>query len=226
MPPRRSGVMTMPAEATENAGPIIIWRKELRPDSGGAGAQRGGLGQHMEVGAVEGHEFDISAMFDRVNHPARGRRGGESGAPTTIERSDGAPMRGKGKQFIPHGEKVVMAFPGGAGYGDPKSRDHAAVRRDLARGYISVETARTAYGLSEADIGAVAIMGASTAWFLTDNPDFDGSVLVVERDPSYENCSTTHTNSCMRQQFSTDLNVRISQFAADFVKNLRQYMVL
>ena len=69
-----------------------------------------------------------------------------------------------------------------------------------------------------------AIMGSSTAWFLSDNPGFDGSVLVIERDPTYENCSTTHTNSCMRQQFSTDLNVRISQFAADFVKNLRQHM--
>lgn len=69
-----------------------------------------------------------------------------------------------------------------------------------------------------------AIMGASTAWFLTDNPDFNGSVLVVERDPRYEKCSTAHTNSCMRQQFSNELNVRISQFAADFVKNLRTYM--
>lgn len=69
-----------------------------------------------------------------------------------------------------------------------------------------------------------AIMGSSTAWFLTDNPDFDGSVLVIERDPSYEFCSTAHTNSCMRQQFSTELNVRISQFAADFVKNIRSYM--
>ncbi|MEO9517327.1 MAG: FAD-binding oxidoreductase [Paracoccaceae bacterium] len=69
-----------------------------------------------------------------------------------------------------------------------------------------------------------AIMGSSTAWFLTENPDFDGSVLVVERDPSYEKCSTAHTNSCMRQQYSTELNVRISQFAADFVKNIRSYM--
>ncbi|MEN0039711.1 MAG: FAD-binding oxidoreductase [Pseudomonadota bacterium] len=68
------------------------------------------------------------------------------------------------------------------------------------------------------------IMGASTAWFLTDNPDFDGSVLVVERDPTYAFASTTHTNSCMRQQFSTELNVRISQFAADFVKNIRAHM--
>ena len=69
-----------------------------------------------------------------------------------------------------------------------------------------------------------AIMGSSTAWFLSNNPDFNGSVLVVERDPSFENCSTAHTNSCMRQQFSTELNVLISQFAADFVKNLRDYM--
>lgn len=69
-----------------------------------------------------------------------------------------------------------------------------------------------------------AIMGASAAWFLSDNEDFNGSALIVERDPTYENASTMHTNSCMRQQFSTALNVHISQFAADFVKNIRDYM--
>ncbi len=69
-----------------------------------------------------------------------------------------------------------------------------------------------------------AIMGSSAAWFLSDNKDFDGSVLVVERDMTFENSSTMHTNSCMRQQFSAELNVRISQFAADFVKNIRDYM--
>ncbi len=69
-----------------------------------------------------------------------------------------------------------------------------------------------------------AMMGSSTAWFLTENPDFDGSVLVIEKDPTYEFASTTHTNSCMRQQFSTEINVRISQFAADFVNNFRERM--
>lgn len=69
-----------------------------------------------------------------------------------------------------------------------------------------------------------AMMGASAAWFLSDDNDFDGTVLVVDRDLSYENSSTMHTNSCMRQQFSGELNVRISQFAADFVKNLPSYM--
>ena len=150
-----SGVMTMPVEATEHAGPVIIWRKELRPDSGGAGKQRGGLGQYMEVSAREGHEFDIQAMFDRVDHPALGRRGGGAGAPTTIVQDDGTKMNGKGKQFVAHGRKVVMAFPGGAGYGDPSERSKGAVMRDLARGYISAETAARDYGLGAADIAAV-----------------------------------------------------------------------
>lgn len=68
------------------------------------------------------------------------------------------------------------------------------------------------------------IMGASTACFLSQNPDFQGKVLVIERDPSYAFASTSHTNSCMRQQFSTALNVQISQFAADYVKNLGHHL--
>ena len=150
-----SGVMTMPVEATEHVGPVIIWRKELRPDSGGAGQYRGGLGQYMEVGARTGHEFDIQAMFDRIEHPARGRRGGSEGAATTIMRDDGVPMKGKGKQFVPHGCKVMMAFPGGAGYGSVSDRDLTLVRRDLARGYISERTAAEDYGLTMADIAKV-----------------------------------------------------------------------
>ena len=67
-------------------------------------------------------------------------------------------------------------------------------------------------------------MGASAAWFLSKNENFDGSILVVERDPTYEKSSTMHTNSCMRQQYSDKLNVQISQFAASFVKNIRDYM--
>ena len=151
-----SGVMTMPIEATEHAGPVIIWRKELRPDSGGAGKRRGGLGQFMEVGAQEGHEFDIQAMFDRAIYPARGRRGGHNGACSKIARDDGAKMAVKGKQFVPHGCKVVMAFPGGAGYGDASERDVELVKRDLARGYISADRAKIDYGLSEDVIAEVA----------------------------------------------------------------------
>ncbi|MEM7042382.1 MAG: FAD-binding oxidoreductase [Pseudomonadota bacterium] len=67
-----------------------------------------------------------------------------------------------------------------------------------------------------------AIMGSSAAWFLSSNPDFNGSVLVVERDPTYAKASTSHTNSCIRQQFSSPVNIKISQFGAAFIKSFRE----
>ncbi len=67
-----------------------------------------------------------------------------------------------------------------------------------------------------------AIMGSSTAWWLSRLGGL--RVLVLERDPTYAQAGTTHTNSCIRQQFSTELNVRISQFGARFVQNLRAEM--
>ena len=95
------------------------------------------------------------------------------------------------------------------------------MNRDSNKGGFSPAPRRTSYDVV---IVGGAIMGSASAWFLAQNPDFDGSILVVERDPGYGQSSTAHTNSCMRQQFSTALNIRISQFAADFVKNLRSYM--
>ena len=63
-------------------------------------------------------------------------------------------MNGKGKQFVAHGRKVVMAFPGGAGYGDP-SNDRRQVKRDLALGYISAETPQKTTTFSVPDIEEV-----------------------------------------------------------------------
>ena len=68
-----------------------------------------------------------------------------------------------------------------------------------------------------------AIMGSSTAWWLTQM-GFAGRILVVDRDPSFAQAATTLSFSCIRQQFSTELNIRISQFGADFVQSLRQRM--
>lgn len=141
-----SGVMTMPVEATEHTGPVIIWRKELRPDSGGAGTFRGGLGQHMEIGVADGYRFDFSAMFDRMDHPAKGREGGQDGGRTVFTSSDGQQMRGKGKQAIAEGARAVLELPGGAGYGAPGKRDPEMVRRDLELGYITPEAAKRDYG--------------------------------------------------------------------------------
>jgi N-methylhydantoinase B len=132
-----SGVHTMPIEATEHTGPIVIWRKELRPDSGGDGEFRGGLGQVIEIGATEGHEFDFSAMFDRVRHPAKGRGGGKDGAPGVVRLDDGTRMRPKGWQHVPAGRRLVLELPGGGGYGDPGRRGAEVRAQDRSKGYVT-----------------------------------------------------------------------------------------
>lgn len=69
-----------------------------------------------------------------------------------------------------------------------------------------------------------AIYGSSLAWWLTQMPGFDGSILVVEQDPTYTYASTSHTNSCIRQQFSNRINIQVSQFGAQFIKDFRTFM--
>lgn len=132
-----SGVHTMPIEATEHTGPIVVWRKELRPDSGGAGKYRGGLGQIIEIAPADGHEFNFSAMFDRIIAPARGRDGGWQGAPGSVALDDGTQLRPKGWQHVPAGRRLVLQLPGGGGFGDPDERNHEAHEADRVKGYVT-----------------------------------------------------------------------------------------
>ncbi|MEM8774032.1 MAG: hydantoinase B/oxoprolinase family protein [Pseudomonadota bacterium] len=144
-----SGVSTMSVEATEHVGPIVVWRKELWSGSGGAGRQRGGLGQVIEIEAREGYEFWFNAMFDRVDNPARGRDGGGDGAAGRVELADGTKLNSKGRQKVSSGRRLRLSLPGGGGIGAPEERDRAGVANDLAAGFISVEEAREIYGLKD-----------------------------------------------------------------------------
>ena len=142
-----SGIHTMPVEATEQVGPIVVWRKELRPDSGGAGIQRGGLGQVVEIEAADGYQIRFNAMFDRIDHPARGRHGGHNGQAGRVSLDDGTPLRGKGSGVpVPAGRRIVLELPGGGGYGDPKQRDQESIDRDVYNGYITPEHVKAEYG--------------------------------------------------------------------------------
>jgi N-methylhydantoinase B len=140
-----SGVRTMPVEATENVAPIIIWRKELKPDSGGAGRTRGGTGQIMEIATKGDLEFSVNASFDRIGHAPKGRNGGGDGARGVVKQKSGAVLRTKGYQVIPDGERLILELPGGAGLGDPTTRDPELVARDVRDGLVSIETAREIY---------------------------------------------------------------------------------
>ena len=140
-----SGVSTMSVEATEQVGPITVWRKELRPDSGGPGRYRGGLGQIIEIEPRDGFELWFNAMFDRVDHPARGRDGGAPGAAGAVELATGEHMQSKGRQHIRSGQRLRLLLPGGGGRGQPESRDPSALRADIAGGYVSRRSARHDY---------------------------------------------------------------------------------
>jgi N-methylhydantoinase B len=124
-----SGVSTMSVEATEQVGPIVVWRKDLREGSGGPGARRGGLGQVIEIEARDGYDFHFNAMFDRVENAARGRAGGQPGAPGRVELADGTRLRSKGRQHVAAGQRLRLSLPGGGGYGAPEGGRATDVKR-------------------------------------------------------------------------------------------------
>jgi N-methylhydantoinase B len=156
-----SGVRTMPVEATENVAPVIFWTKELKPDSGGPGRTRGGLGQVMEIGTKGELEFAVNAIFDRVANAPKGREGGKHGAAGAVHLKSGAKLRTKGFQIIPDNERLVLELPGGGGMGDPTDRDAAVVARDVRDGLVSAEVATRVYKVALTADGAVDDAGTT-----------------------------------------------------------------
>lgn len=151
-----SGVRNTPIEVNETIAPLVFWRKEYREDSGGRGTFRGGAGQIMEVDHADGNAFAINTMFDRVVHPPRGRNGGGEGRTGRLYlKSGAAELKGKGRQVIPRGERLVIEMPGGGGLGDPLERDADRVATDVRNGFVSAERALSDYGVVTAPDGAL-----------------------------------------------------------------------
>lgn len=135
----------IPVEAIENTAPIVFWRKEFREDSGGAGEFRGGVGQIVEIGALDHAELSFKAMFDRVDNPAQGRAGGREGASGAVRLASGKRLKGKGQQVIPAGDRLVIELPGGGGYGAPDARSIEAIDHDVRRELVSRDAALRDY---------------------------------------------------------------------------------
>ncbi|TMI84018.1 MAG: FAD-dependent oxidoreductase, partial [Bacillati bacterium ANGP1] len=70
------------------------------------------------------------------------------------------------------------------------------------------------------------VVGSSVAYFLTSHPRFSGEVTVVERDPTYRTASSALSASAIRQQFSTAINIKISQFGIEFLRNLGAHLTV
>lgn len=144
-----SGVFGSQVEITEAVAPVILWRRELRPDSGGAGCFRGGLGQRIEVASAIEQPFLVFLSVERVRNAARGRNGGLPGATGRI-RVVGreADIPGKCELRVEPGERLIFETPGGGGYGPPQGRASEALARDLAAGLVTPAGAALYRGVS------------------------------------------------------------------------------
>ena len=153
-----SGVRNTPIEINETIAPLVFWKKEYRCDSGGAGEYRGGTGQIMEVTHANGKAFAINAMFDRVIHPPRGRNGGAEGQRGRLYIESGQELKGKGRQTIHGGDKLVIEMPGGGGLKNPLQRPAELVGLDVLNGIVSVNAARADYGVIVGEDGVVNVV--------------------------------------------------------------------
>lgn len=124
-------------EAFESVAPLVVWRKQFRPDSGGPGRFRGGLGQEAEIEVRAPAPLRLSLLSDRRDHPADGVLGGAPGAKAEIAMSDGTRPHPKSRTMIGPGMRLTMRYPGGGGFGAPAERDPALLEADLRDGVVT-----------------------------------------------------------------------------------------
>jgi N-methylhydantoinase B len=140
-----SGIATTPVEVVETTSPVVVRRKALRPDSGGAGRHRGGLGQTIEVEVRTGEPYAVSVLSDRMRFAAEGYAGGRPGALAAFRTSDGETPNPKTTQLLAAGTRFTLELPGGGGFHDPAGRDPDALAEDVAEGLVSAAAAESDY---------------------------------------------------------------------------------
>jgi N-methylhydantoinase B len=146
-----SNTLNTPAEVLETVYPLRVRRYAYRPDSGGAGEFRGGLGLRRDI-EVLADGVSFSLLADRRRHRPYGLAGGDAGASGEdyLRRAgdgDWAAIPGKSTRELDAGDVVSVRTPGGGGYGDPSTRDPEALVRDLRLGKVSAARAREVYDL-------------------------------------------------------------------------------
>lgn len=157
---RHSNCRNTPVEVFETRFPFRTLDYRLAPGSGGPGTHRGGLATTRTLEVIAG-EITLSCLFDRAKIPAWGLRGGRSGglSELVIKRVGHDTFVDFTTAFgtvsptkftnvtLRRGDLVRYVTPGGGGWGDPRRRDPAAVRDDVANGWLSIAAAADDYGV-------------------------------------------------------------------------------
>lgn len=144
--PSPSNMTGTPVEVWEDITGMTVLRKALLADSGGAGRNRGGLGQEIVLRNDTGHPLTISCLSGRSEFPALGYSGGKPGALRSVI-VNGRKVHPKGRYYLQPGDILTLLEPGGGGFGDPAERRRDQVEADLAQGFITPEGALRDYGV-------------------------------------------------------------------------------
>ncbi len=153
-----------PLEILEVAYPVKFTQWSLRPDSGGPGNHRGGLGAVYEIELLE-KDADVFLFGERGRFAPPGVVGGKPAALNRFvyDTSDGEKSPAMTSKMVGvkllRGQHVRLETPGGGGYGDPLTRDPQAVARDVGLGFVSREAAEADYGVvigSDGDVDDTA----------------------------------------------------------------------
>lgn len=123
-------------EAFEGLAPLLVRRKELVPNSGGAGRYRGGLGQEIEIEVMSETKVILSLMSDRMKNPPQGLFGGGAGQGVGVALASGRALNPKARTELLPGDRLVLRYAGGGGFGDARDRNPGDVARDLKNGYV------------------------------------------------------------------------------------------
>ncbi len=145
--PGPSNMAIVPVEVWESLTTMTIERKEMLANSGGAGAARGGLGQEVVMRNDTGHPMTIFCMAARTEFPPLGQAGGADGRARET-RINGRAVHPKGRYVLAPGDRVSMLQAGGGGFGDPAARPPAALRADLAEGFVTADGVARDYGIT------------------------------------------------------------------------------
>ncbi len=129
-----SNVSNVPVELIERNSPLLVHKKELREGSGGAGRNRGGLGQEIELEVISDTPIGVIFMAERCRFPAPGMRGGLQGARGEV-RIDGVEVDYRKNVVLRKGQRITLRTPGGGGMGPPSERDEASAAWDAREGY-------------------------------------------------------------------------------------------
>lgn len=147
------GLRAVPTEVIESLTPLMQNRRELRADSGGAGRYRGGLGQVAQMSCRSEDTWNLNGNADRVRFPAMGVDDGRPGGRGGIRLESGEALPRKRRITLRGEDTVRFELPGGGGFGHPYTRDETQVLADVVNGYVSLEAARTEYGVAVEFVG-------------------------------------------------------------------------